>query len=136
MKRSIIILLSLSLLSACSSTNELDDIAAPVALDHSAIMEISAFYYCENKRWPSSFEQIYEYDNKQKVMPHRNINWALLKKITTYINEPFYQLTSQVAFEPDSFVPITRGIKEITSGQQIPTCKDSGAELQGVYTNI
>jgi hypothetical protein len=136
MKSPIVILLSLSLLSSCSSTNELDDITSSVALAHSAIMGISAFYYCENKRWPSSFEQIHEYDKKQKMMTHRNINWALLKKITKYFNEPFYKLTSQVAFEPDTFVPTTRGIKEITSGQKIPICKDSGAELQGVYTNI
>ena len=136
MKSPIVILLSLSLLSSCSSTNELDDINSSIALAHSAIMEISAFYYCENKRWPSSFEQIHEFDKKQKMMAQRNINWERLKKITTYFNEPFYQLTSKVTFEPDTFVPTTRGIIKITSGQRIPTCKVSGAELQGVYTNI
>ncbi|WP_026052687.1 hypothetical protein [Gayadomonas joobiniege] len=136
MKSSFVILLSLWLLSACTSTNDLNDKTDPVALAHNAIMEISAFYYCENKRWPSSFEQIHEYNKKRKVMPDTNINWALLKKITTYINEPFYQLTSKVAFEPDTFVPTTRGIKTITSGQRIPICKGSDAELQGTYINM
>ncbi|TYK64148.1 PPC domain-containing protein [Colwellia echini] len=111
------------------SLKQEDDLITPIAMSHTAIMGISAFYYCANNQWPESIDIIKDYEEQRKAMPHIKINWTQLKDISNYISEPSYQLTSNIKQLDGSFI-------KLTSGQQSPICDEDNAELQSAYVNM
>ncbi|NQZ87794.1 MAG: hypothetical protein HRU38_00420 [Saccharospirillaceae bacterium] len=129
MKSVLAILLSVTLFTGCQSTKKQEDVVTPVAMSHTAVMGISAFYYCANNQWPASIDKINEYEAQRKAMPHINVNWSNLKSISNYTSKPNYQLTSNIK-QPDN------SLIKLTSGQKAPNCDGNNAELQGAYVNM
>ena len=129
MKSVFVILLSVTLFTGCQSTKKQEDVVTPVAMSHTAVMGISAFYYCANNRWPSSIDQIKEYEVQCKAMPNINVNWSKLKSISNYTSKPNYKLTSKIKQPDDNLI-------ELSLGQIAPVCDGNNAELQSAYVNM
>lgn len=129
MKSISVILLSVLLLAACTTPVKKENYVAEVSVSHTAIMGISAFYYCANKHWPSSIKKIREYENTRQVMSHVNIQWAHLNESAVYSHDPDYRVVSNVQLQDGKNI-------EITSGQSAPLCEGKNVNLQGAYVNM
>jgi hypothetical protein len=129
MKSISVISLSVLLLAACTTPVKKENFVAQVSVSHTAIMGISAFYYCANKYWPSSIEVIRDYESTRQVMSHVKIQWAHLTESAVYSNDPEYRVVSTVQPQEGKAV-------EITSGQSAPLCKGKNVNLQGAYVNM
>lgn len=116
-------------LTACATTSVEEKAVSNLSLFHTAVMGISAFYYCANGSWPESFTNIEQYEKQRQIMPHVAIQWDQLKQYSQYLSVPTYEMISDIKVsEANSVV--------VTSGQQPPKCNGKNVELQGAYVNL
>jgi len=129
MKKISIILAVIFLLTSCASPMTKKNMLSPVSKSHTAVMGISAFFYCANGHWPKSIEEMNLYEQAQQTMSHVEITWEFIKENSVYENEPTYSLVSYVPASDSEVV-------DIVSGQSAPKCDGNNVQLQGSYVNF
>ena len=120
------VLLLIIFVSGCASTEKKEadsgKASAESAMQHVYVAGVMAQFYCDNKSWPTSINELSVFSDKNPTPIGSQINWSLLSKagVTFKVTNDVYLRT------PEDKI---KGSMSVSSVHQYPGCNGDSIKI-------